>query len=154
MYHMVQMAEASAITSSPPAAVYALLFDVGSWPAWSGMDTAELERPGDTEPYGVGSVRALSRGRFHGRDRVVELVPDRRFVYTHVGLPVRDYRAEVVLEPVPEGTRITWRSTFRPKYPGTGWVWRRGIEKMLDEIVDRLAAHAAGSPASGCSVDP
>jgi Polyketide cyclase / dehydrase and lipid transport len=142
---------ASATSAAAAAAVYALLVDVGSWPTWSGMEAAELETPGEEEPHGVGSVRALSRGRFRGRDTVVELVPDRRFGYTHEGLPVRDYRAVVDLEPVPEGTRITWTSTFRPKYPGTGWIWRLGIRRMLGQMAAGLAEHAASGerPARG-----
>lgn len=149
MYRMVHTVTVTGVSAAPPATVYDLLVDVDSWPRWSGMETAELERPGDAEPHGVGSVRALSRGRFRGRDRVVELVPDRRFAYTHEGLPVRDYRAVVELEPVPDGTRITWRSTFRPRYPGTGWVWRLGIRRMLEQTVVGLAEHAATARPEG-----
>ena len=34
------------------------------------------------------------------------------------GLPVRDYRADVDLEPNAEGTRIRWHVSFSPKVPG------------------------------------
>jgi hypothetical protein len=139
---MVLNVQATATSAAPPSAVYSLLVDVGTWPQWSGMESAELETPGPEEPHGVGSVRELRRGRFHGLDTVVELVPDRRFGYTHEGLPVRDYRATVDLEPVPEGTRITWQSAFRPKYPGTGWIWRLGIRRMLGQMASGLAEHA------------
>jgi hypothetical protein len=144
MYHMVQTVEATATSAAPPHAIYELLKDPTTWPAWSGMASAELHRPGPDEPYGVGSVRALTRGRVHGLDEVVELVPGKRFSYVHVrGLPLRDYRGVVDLEPADGGTRITWRASFRPKYPGTGWVWRRGLQGMLRELVAGLATHAA-----------
>ena len=143
MYHMVQNVEVSVTSAAPPEAIYQLLVDVTSWTAWSGMAGAELEKPGEDDPLGVGSVRALSRGRFRGLDTVVELVPGKRFAYTHVGLPVRDYRAVVDLEPVAGGTRITWHSTFQPRYPGTGWIWRLGIRRMLTQTATGLAEHAA-----------
>lgn len=143
MYHMVQKATATATSAAPPDALYALLKDPTTWPAWSGMQTAELHRPGPDEPYGVGSVRALTRGRVHGLDEVVELVPGKRFSYLHLqGLPVRDYRGDVDLEPIDIGTRIIWQVTFRPKYPGTGWIWRLGVRRMLRRMVSDLASHA------------
>src|SRR5690606_13268415 len=96
-YHMVQTTSASAVSAAPAQTIYELLVDVASWASWSGMDSAELETPGSPDRHGVGSVRRLTRGRFQGLDTVVELVPGRRFAYTHVGLPVKDYRAEVDL---------------------------------------------------------
>ena len=33
-------------SAAPPAAVFALLADGASWPAWSPIDSFELERPG------------------------------------------------------------------------------------------------------------
>jgi carbon monoxide dehydrogenase subunit G len=143
MYHMVQTAAASATSAAPPDAIFELLKDPTTWPSWSGMDTAELHRPGEDEPYGVGSIRALTRGRVHGFDEVVELVPGKRFSYLHLrGLPVRDYRGDVDLEPAGTGTRITWRVSFRPRYPGTGWIWRIGVRRMLRQTVAGLAGHA------------
>lgn len=130
-------------TAASAQTVYDQLVDVRSWPAWSGMDSAELAAPDTDGSDGVGSVRALTRGRFHGLDRVVELAPGRRFAYEHVGLPVRDYRGEVDLEPIPTGTRITWQSTFRPKYVGTGWIWQYLIRRLLRQMTTGLAEHAA-----------
>lgn len=138
------------MSAAPAQTIYELLVDVASWASWSGMDSAELETPGSPDRHGVGSVRRLTRGRFQGLDTVVELVPGRRFAYTHVGLPVRDYRAEVDLATVPEGTRITWRSSFRPKYAGTGWIWRPAVRRMLRQMSTGLADHAStiGPPAA------
>ena len=60
------------------------------------------------------------------------------------GLPVKDYRGDVTLEPVDGGTRITWRSTFQPKVPLTGWLWRRALHRFVGEIVAALVNHHAG----------
>jgi uncharacterized protein YndB with AHSA1/START domain len=139
---MVQTVSATSLSASPPEAIYELLKDPATWPLWSPMDRAELVRPGTDEPNGVGSVRALTRGRVRGEDQVLELVPGRRFSYEHLhGLPVRDYRGDVDLEPVPGGTRISWRSTFRPKVVGTGWFWRLAVRRMLQEMTSGLATY-------------
>ena len=59
------------------------------------------------------------------------------------GLPLRDYRAVVTLTPgAGGGTSINWRSTFRAKVPGTGWLYRRQLGKFIGETVEGLAAAA------------
>jgi len=147
MYHMVHQLSVTTHSTAIPDALYALLKDPTTWPAWSPMDAGALHAPGADEPYGVGSIRALTRGRIHGRDQVVELVPDARFSYIHLtGLPVRDYRAAVDLTPDSGGTQITWRASFRPKYVGTGWFWRLGITRMLRQSATGLAQYAASAP--------
>jgi hypothetical protein len=59
------------------------------------------------------------------------------------GLPVRGYRADVDLEPNGQGTAIRSRSSFDPKWPGTGWLIRRRLSGITDGFVRGLAAHAA-----------
>jgi polyketide cyclase/dehydrase/lipid transport protein len=138
-----QRIEHHATTSADPATVYALLRDGATWPDWSPIDSFELERPGADQPEGVGAVRLLRSGRVIGRDTIAELVPDRRFAYTHASnLPVKDYRGEVDLTPVAGGTEIRWVSTFEPKWPGTGALVRRGLGRFIAACTDGLAAHA------------
>jgi hypothetical protein len=140
-----QRIEHRATTTADPATVYALLRDGAGWPAWSPIDSFELERPGADEPEGIGAVRIFRGGRVIGRDTIVELVPDRRFSYTHTSnLPVRDYRADVELEPTGEGTAIRWVSSFDPKVPGTGWLLRRGLDGFVSKLARGLADHATG----------
>jgi hypothetical protein len=77
------------------------------------------------------------------RERVVTVTPNETFSYELVsGLAVRDYRAVVRLLPSGEGTSIHWRSTFRPKVPGTGWIYRRQLGKFIGLTVNGLAAAA------------
>jgi hypothetical protein len=138
-----QHIEHHATTSADPATVYALLRDGASWPSWSPIDAFELERPGESEPEGVGAVRVLRSGRVTGRDTIVELVPDRRLSYTHASsLPVRDYRGDIDLTPVAGGTEIRWATSFEPKYPGTGGLLRRGLDGFIAECTKGLAARA------------
>lgn len=142
MYRMVQRIEHTATTSAAPAAVYALLIDGASWPDWSPIESVELE--GDGIDGHVGTVRVLRAGKVTGRDTIAELVPGRRFAYTHVSsLPVKDYRGEIDLQPADGGTSIRWVSAFRPKFPGTGPLVRRGLGRFIAEMADGLAQGAA-----------
>jgi hypothetical protein len=141
-----QRIEHRATTTAAPATVYALLRDGSTWPTWSSIDSFELERPGADEREGVGAVRVFRGGRVTGRDTIAELVPDRRFAYTHTSnLPVRDYRGEIELEPTSTGTAIRWVSTFEPKIPGTGWLMRRALDGFVAGLVNGLAEHAAAT---------
>lgn len=153
MYRMVkpgrrQQIEIEVHTPGDAATVYRLLRDGASWPVWSPIESFELERAGAGEPEGVGAIRIFRKGRVTGRDEVAELVPDRRFSYRHLsGLPVRDYRGDVDLEPDGGGTRIRWRISFLPRRPGTGWLLRWGVRRLISQSARGLAAHAA-SPVS------
>ena len=131
-------------SAAAPAAVFALLIDGETWPRWSPIEAFELERTGDPPPEGVGAIRALRRGRTTGRDEIVEVVPDRRLSYRSLsGLPVRDYRAHVDLEPDGKGTTIRWEASFAPKVVGAGWLLERGLRSFLEQCVRGLAEHAA-----------
>jgi len=144
-YMRRQRIEHTATTTTADAAtVYALLREGATWPTWGPLDSFELEREGEGEPEGLGAVRIFRSGRVTGRDTVAELIPDRRFSYTHVSnLPIRDYRADVDLEPAEHGTRIRWVSTFDPKIPGTGPLLRRGLDGFVAKLVGGLAEHAS-----------
>ena len=139
-----QRIEHTATTPAAPATVYALLREGATWPSWSPIESVELERQGDTEPEGVGAVRLLRTRKVTGRDTIAELVPDRRFAYTHASsLPVKDYRGQFDLEPNGNGTSILWVSTLAPKIPGTGPLLRRGLGKFIADMTTGLAQRAA-----------
>src|SRR5256885_1852918 len=58
-------------------------------------------------------------------------------------LALKDDRADVGIDPHDGGTSIQWRSTFHPKYPGTGWLYKVGLGRFIQRCVNGLAAHAA-----------
>jgi len=139
-----QVIDRTATTTADPGAVYALLADGSTWPEWSPLGSFELIEPGDGTPEGLGAVRLFTTGRHKSRERVVERRPGEAFAYVlEAGLPLRDYRAVVSLAPAEAGTLIRWRSTFRPKVPGTGWLYRRELGKFIGRTVDGLATAAA-----------
>ncbi|AHH94639.1 SRPBCC family protein [Kutzneria viridogrisea] len=156
MVHRRHTIEATAHTPAPPGAVYDLLRDGSTWPMWTPINSFRLERAGQDEPEGVGAIRVFRTVRAPKpvtmRERVAELVPQRRFSYEALsGLAVRDYRADVDLTPDGTGTTIHWRSAFNAKVPGTGWLYRRALEPVIRRCVAGLAAESARrtSPAEG-----
>jgi hypothetical protein len=78
---------------------------------------------------------------------VVAAQPNEHFSYTLIsGLAVRDYRAVVTLRPSDSGgTVIHWRSTFKAKIPGTGWIYQRQLNSFIGRTVNGLALWATTS---------
>lgn len=136
-----QMIDVRGTTPADPAAVWRLLGDSSTWPQWTPIESFELERPGGED--GLGELRAFTTGRVRVHEEIVVREPERRLVYTlRSGLAVRDYRAEITLAPAGGETAIRWHTTFRPKVPGMGWVYRRALERATRRFVDGLAEHA------------
>ncbi len=139
-----QVIDRTAMTSADPSAVYALLADGSTWPEWSPLGSFELLEPGDGTPEGTGAVRLFTTGRINSRERVVECRPGEVFSYVlEAGLPLRDYKAVVTLTPAGGGTSIHWRSTFRAKVPGSGWIYRWQLGNFISSTVEGLAVVAA-----------
>ncbi len=148
-----QVIDRTATSSAGPSAVYALLADGSTWPQWSPIGSFELIEPGDGSPEGLGAIRLFTTGRVKSRERVVERTPGQTFSYVlEAGMPLRDYRAVVTLSPTGAGTSIRWRSTFRAKVPGTGWLYRSQLGKFIGRTVEGLA-EAASRVEAGAS-DP
>jgi hypothetical protein len=136
--------DVSARSQAAPEEVFGLLVDGASWPVWSPIESFELERQGEPPPEGPGAVRVFRKGRTIGRDQIVEVVPGRRLGYVSLsGVPVRDYQAQIDLEPTGDGTVIRWRASFSPKIAGTGWLLERGLRRFLEQCALGLAEHAA-----------
>jgi hypothetical protein len=146
MYQVVrtQQVDVQVHTPADAATVYALLRDGATWPMWSPIDSFQLERAGAGKPEGLGAIRMFRKGRVTGRDEIAGLVPDRSFSYRHLtGLPVRDYRGDIDLESIGDATVIRWRVSFTPVVPGTGWLWRWGIQRFVRQCARGLAVHAS-----------
>ena len=137
-------AAASATTSAPIEAVWNLIATTESWPTWaSKMDRAERVRDGRNSPEGLGAQRSFHAGRVNSIEDVVEFDAPHRFAYSLVsGLPLKDYVGRITLTEVDGGTRIDWRSSFNPKFPGSGLIWQWGIRRLLRDLSTDLAKGA------------
>lgn len=135
---------ASAHSQATAAEVFALLKDGTTWPRWSMFSAFALERAGADDPLGVGAIRVfVSRSR-RTREEVVDIVEGRRLSYVLCsGMPFRDYRADVRLEPKTSGgTAISWRAHFEVQYPGSRWFWKPVMRRVLASTARRLAQAA------------
>jgi hypothetical protein len=104
----------------------------------------ELERAGSPDPLGIGSIRIFGSKTSRAREEVIELVPDRYFSYILLsGLPFRDYRADVSIEPKSTGgTIIRWSCRFDVDRPWTAWFWGLVMRRVLASTTSSLAKGA------------
>jgi len=66
-------------------------------------------------------LRRFAVGPFGSCEEVVEFEPPTHLGYVaRKGIPVRSYRADIVLRPDGGGTAITWTASLTPLVPGTG----------------------------------
>jgi hypothetical protein len=145
-----QVIEHELTAKASPATVFALLADGSTWPSWSSLDSFELVQAGDGDPEGVGAVRIFRTGKARTTEKVIMAKPNERFSYKLIsGLAVRDYLATVRLVESGDRTVITWRSTFRAKVPGTGWIYRRQLSTFIGLTVNGLAAAAESQTLAG-----
>lgn len=142
----VQEIDVRSRSAAAPAAVWRLLGDSETWPDWTPIDEAEIGRRAGAD--GTGEIRSFKIGRVTVREEIVERAENRRLTYVLLGgLAVKDYRAEIDLEPDDGGTAIRWHTTFRGKVPGTGWLYRRALDRITREFVDGLIAHSSAGQA-------
>src|SRR3984885_3371743 len=136
-------AQASFVSSADPEAIYSLVKNSATYPFWSMIDEFELVRPGKDGPHGVGSQRIFRTSRLVMHEEVVDLVPNRLTAYTLLsGFPMNEYRAETILDPIDDGTKIKGRCSFYPKYGGSGWFWRHMMSYVFRRLVRGVARAA------------
>lgn len=145
--------DVTASCRADPSRVHGLLVDGSTWPDWSPIDSYDVEPEagavdGDPASHAAQgrAVRVFRTGRNVARERVVELVPDRRLVYVMLsessGL-LRDYRGQIDVSPeAGGGTHIRWRATWSPPVPGVGWLMQVYLRGFQQRVVDGLARHA------------
>jgi uncharacterized protein YndB with AHSA1/START domain len=118
--------------AASPATVYSFFSDVTRWLRWQGVD-AEIE----LEAGGV--FRMNVRGDGHASGTVLEVVPDRRLVFTwgwedeSLGVPPGSTVVEIELERDGDGTLL--RLTHRDLPPDTVEVHRAGWEHYATRLV-------------------
>ena len=131
--------EAEGTTRAGPEAVWPLVADVTRYPEWGPWDEGGYDRPGDGSEHGSGAVRRLRYGRTTTVEQVLDVEDGRRIAYTVLkGIPVRNYRGEVVLTPTGEGTRVNWSATW----DGTllGRIVHRRLRTFFPGVVADLVA--------------
>jgi uncharacterized protein YndB with AHSA1/START domain len=133
--------EAEGVAQAAPEAVWELVANADRYSEWGPWSASGYKNLGDQAPDGAGVTRWMRYGRTTTVEKVLESERARRLVYTVVkGIPVRNYRAEVTLSPVGEGTHIRWTASWDRTLPGR--VVHRTLRTLYPDIVGRLVAAA------------
>ena len=139
--------EAEQTTRAAPEFVWALVSDVMTYPRWGPWREAGYQRPGDTSPRGTGAEYWLRSSHRYGLsypvtvEKVLDAERGRHLAYAVIGgIPVRNYRADITLEPSAGGTRIHWAASWDRTLAGR--LVHRSLRKLYPQIVARLAAEA------------
>ena len=133
--------EAEGVAQAAPEAVWELVANADRYSEWGPWSASGYENLGAQAPDGAGVIRWMRYGRTTTVEKVLESERARRLVYTVVkGIPVRNYRAEVTLSPVGEGTHIRWTANWDRTLPGR--VVHRTLRTLYPDIVGRLIAAA------------
>jgi uncharacterized protein YndB with AHSA1/START domain len=142
----VESFELQSRIDAPVERVWALVSDHVGWQEWSGAQEVVLRQQGDPAPNGLGAIRVLRRGGLALEEEVTGFDPPRRLEYrVCAGIPVRECRSELRLEPSGAATRLSWAVQFRPLVPGTGWLLTRLIRPRLAGALDGLAQQLSAS---------
>ena len=140
--------EAEAVTRATRELVWSMVSDASAYARWGPWDASGEETPDGCGGQGVGSVRWMTSGRTRTVERILEMEPAHRLVYTVVrGIPVRNYRAEVVLDPLDSGTAIRWTATWDRTLLGR--IVHRRLATFYPEMVNQLAASVDAATAPG-----
>jgi uncharacterized protein YndB with AHSA1/START domain len=133
--------EAEGVTRADPEQVWPLLADATTYADW-GPWTASGYEDDDASAVGrVGAIRWMRYGRTTTVERVDEIDEGRRLVYSVVrGIPVHHYRAEVILDPVADGTHIRWYADWDTTLAGR--LVRRKLRQIYPDVMARLVATA------------
>jgi len=143
----MQSYDVTAESTAAPSAVWSLLLDPHSWPAWTPIDALETGQSAGLSADGrdgVGAVRAFRTGKVVAKERITALEPERRFTYEGAENPqLRDYRAAIELQELPGGgTRIRWHGTFSARW-GMRWFLQWYLRRFMRTMATGLAEHAA-----------
>jgi hypothetical protein len=138
--------EVTARSSADAASLFALEADGSRWSEWARplVPTSRWERQGDPAPGGIGAIRRLGLRPVVVREETVAYEQDRLHAYVmRTPMPIKDYRAEVVLTPRADGgTDLVWRATFAERVRGSGPVFRLLLRGLIALLARRLVRAA------------
>ena len=129
--------EATAKTSAPPSAVWALLADGSAWSRWGSWSESAVEGGGELAP---GKVRMLYARPFRVRERITEMVPEERLAYEMLdGMKIQGYTSVITLEPADGGTLVRWRSRWDKGHPVHALILRIAIRDACRRVAKAAA---------------
>ena len=130
--------------SAPPERVWDVLVDIERWPAR--IPTVDQAERLDDGPLAVGSRTRLAQPRLPEEVwTVTELTPGSAFTWTSTSPGVR-VTASHLVEPAPEGSRLTLAIDLAGWLAPVGWLMTRSLTRqyVTTEAASIKAASEAG----------
>jgi len=126
--------------SAPPEIVFEVLTDHAGYSKLTPLRKSELERPGGTDPNGVGAIRKLTVAGPPMREEVIAYEAPSRFSYTVIsGLPVRDHVGTVELSEEGGRTRMVYAVRTQPTLPVVGFAVVAAVKQAIKGLIDGVA---------------
>lgn len=98
---------------------------------WTASDilpgSISILESGDGHPQGLGAVRSVVSGPMTITEDIVGFHEPESFAYAsrNGSMPVNDFGGELRLEDHDGGVLARYTGGFNPKYPATGWLFKR-----------------------------
>jgi len=133
--------EAEGVARAAPQVMWGLVANADTYSEWGPWSAGGYDNLGDQAPDAAGVTRWFRYRRTITVEKVLESEPAQRLVYIVVnGIPVRNYRAEVTLNPEGEGTHIRWSASWDRTLHGR--IVHRRLRRLYPDVVRRLIAAA------------
>lgn len=126
-----------------PEIVFDVLTDHCRYAELTPLRKSVLEREGEPTPNGVGSIRVLTAVGPPLREETIVYERPSRFSYKVLsGLPVRDHVGTVLLEPVGDGTKVTYALRTTPTVPLAGAIVVAAVKRGVTQLLNGVSAEA------------
>ncbi|MFN6542371.1 SRPBCC family protein [Mycolicibacterium nivoides] len=136
--------------AAPQDAVFDFMSNAANFTRSPLVVRQRLAEPGLQAPYGQGAVRILLWTIGWFRERITAYDAPHSFDYSvERSFPPSEHRhGRVGFATVDGGTRVTWTTTFRVKFPFVGgaltrWVGRPMLTRVFNDVLDAAAADLA-----------
>lgn len=129
--------------AAPPEVVFDTITDHRSYPEFTPIRRAVLEREGEDAPNGVGAIRALHVLGPPIRERVTAYRRPEQFRYEVLsGVPVRTQVGTVTIEASPSGSVMSYALEVEPQVPRTGALLALVAKAALGRLMASVASEA------------
>jgi hypothetical protein len=101
--------------------------------------TVEVEKEGDRDANGVGTIRRITIGKLCVREILDSANPPYTFTYRILsGAPMKEYLGKVRLEQRESSTIVHWSAELTPKIPFTGWICSKVASDAQHRLIDEV----------------
>lgn len=125
---------------------FALIRDAEAWARWAGppISYSAWKEDGPMGDSVVGRTRLVGQRRFPAAEVITVDEPPHTHGYRIPATwPVRDYSSVVTFtEDGSDSLTVRWSGEFTERIPGTGFLWRGFLIRLLGRFAERLIAHA------------